>query len=222
MSADVVWYKTIPEIISYRPLNVPKFEEVLVTPLIGLRDSLVFVQILGRHIVFCHLTDRCLLITTWAESWGVDVSELARFPEVLAKNCRLLPESSAKTVLPQLTARRWCVQKRLRRPYCFLPPEPCELQTPEACRIFRNGSAQEQFRQGTQEGAARGFDGASQAIHSMTSIACPLSVLQLFVDCLISAASRTLSSLRFSVLSVAFPPRTSSWQFAVVSCLITV
>ncbi len=39
----------------HRPLNVPKFEEVLVPPLIGLR-FVTFVQILSRHIIFCQLT----------------------------------------------------------------------------------------------------------------------------------------------------------------------
>src|SRR5579862_6497894 len=44
-----------------------------------------------------------------------------------------------------------------RRSDWFLPAKPCELQASQARRVFRNGTAQEHFRQGTEEDSARAF-----------------------------------------------------------------
>src|SRR6266446_10041870 len=43
----------------------------------------------------------------------------------------------------------------LGRSDCFLPAKPRKLQASQARRVFRNGSAQEQLRQGTEEDSAR-------------------------------------------------------------------
>src|ERR1700686_1155465 len=75
-----------------------------------------------------------------------------------------------------------------RRSDCFLPAKPGELQTSQARRVFRNGSAQEQFRQGTEEDSARAFLDA------------PATRRELMPRCLHRDRGQVRCNLRFTII----------------------